>query len=588
MSADSRTDTLPIATAGQTRRAFARLARPYRVRIACAGVVLVAGTATLLLAPLLLGEIVDRVVAGQAASAVTGPVLGLVAVAVVAALLDTLGRALVAGIGEQILATLREGVVRTALAASPDRIERAGSGDLVSRVSGDVEAVSELVGEALPSLARSALMIGLTFVGLGVLDWRLALAGLAAVPVQAYALRRYLSVASPMYASERAAEAARAQQLLGSIEGAPTVRAYRLSPLHLDRIAQRCRDALSISLGTVVESTRFFGRLNIGELIGTSSVLVVGFLLVRADAITVGAATAAALYFIRLFDPFNILLALVDEAQEATASLARLVGVTQLPPRIPAGRPAQPAEATVVLDRVEHSYLPGHPVLVDVDLTLRPGERVALVGATGAGKTTLARLVAGATPSTAGLIRIGGVDVGDLDRTAPRPAVVLVSQEVHTFAGTLAADLRLVRPDATDDELTSALEKVGATTWLRTLPDGLGTMVGAGGHRLTTTQAQQLALARLVLADPLVAILDEATAEAGSAGARVLEAAATRALDGHTALVVAHRLTQAATADRIIVLDAGRIVESGPHADLIRNDGPYARLWQAWSAARAR
>ncbi|MGH3937034.1 MAG: ABC transporter ATP-binding protein [Pseudonocardiaceae bacterium] len=491
MTAEGRTETLPIATARQTRRAVTRLARPYRARIAGAAVVLVAGTATLLLAPLLLGEIIDRVIAGQAASAITAPVLGLIVVAVVAALLDTLGRALVAGIGEQILATLREDVVRTALAASPDRIERAGSGDLVSRVSGDVEAVSELVGEALPSLARSGLMIGLTFVGLGVLDWRLALAGLAAVPVQAYALRRYLRVASPMYASERAAEAVRTQQLLGSIEGAPTVRAYRLFPLHLQRVTQRCREALTISLGTTVESTRFFGRLNIGELIGTSSVLLVGFLLVRADAITVGAATAAALYFIRLFDPFNTLLALVDDAQEATAALARLVGVTQLPARIPAGRPAQPADAAVVLDGVGHSYLLGHPVLADVDLALRPGERVALVGATGAGKTTLARLVAGATPPTTGRIRIGGVDVGDLDRTAPRRSVVLISQEVHTFAGTLAGDLRLARPDATDDELVSALEAVGATTWLRALPDGLSTVVGAGGHRLTTTQAQQ-------------------------------------------------------------------------------------------------
>lgn len=588
MTAPTVTGTLPIATAREVRQALAVLARPYRLLIALAGAVLVAGTATLLVAPRLLGEIVDRVLAGDGASAVTAPVLGLIAVAVVAALLDTLGRALVAGIGEPILAGLREDVIRTALAASPDRIERAGSGDLVSRVSGDVEAVSELVGESLPSLARSGLLIGLTFVGLGVLDWRLALAGLAAVPMQAYALRRYLRVASPMYATERAAEAARAQQLLGSIEGAPTVRAYRLSPLHIERVAQRCRDALTISLRTTVESTRFFGRLNIGELIGTSSVLVAGFLLVRDDAITVGAATAAALYFIRLFDPFNTLLSLVDDAQEATASLARLVGVTQLPARIPAGRPAEPADSSVVLERVRHSYLAGHPVLTDVDMTLRAGERVALVGATGAGKTTLARLVAGATPPTTGRIRVGGVDVGDLDPAAARPAVVLVSQEVHTFAGTLAEDLRLARPDATNEELASVLETVGATAWMRALPDGLETVVGAGGHRLTTTQAQQLALARLVLADPLVAILDEATAEAGSAGARVLEAAASRALEGRTALVVAHRLTQAAAADRVIVLDAGRVVESGPHADLIHDDGTYARLWAAWSAARTR
>ncbi|MGH8904436.1 MAG: ATP-binding cassette domain-containing protein, partial [Egibacteraceae bacterium] len=322
------------------------------------------------------------------------------------------------------------------------------------------------------------------------------------------------------------------------------------------------------------------------ELIGTSSVLLVGFMLVRADAITIGAATAAALYFIRLFDPINTLLGLVDEAQEATAGLARLVGVTQLPRPGPDGETGEPADSSITVDTVGHAYTPGHDVLTGVDLTLRPGERVALVGASGAGKTTLAKLIAGVHNPSAGQVRIGGVAVAELDPAAPRAAVVLVTQEVYTFAGTLTDDLRLARPGATEAELAAALDKVGALAWARALPDGLATVVGAGGHRLTATQAQQLALARLVLADPLVAILDEATAEAGSAGARVLEAAALRALDGRTALVVAHRLTQAASADRIVVLDTGRVVEIGRHADLASGDGPYARLWTAWSRAR--
>jgi ATP-binding cassette, subfamily C, bacterial len=448
------TQLLPVASAAQVRRALAELARPYRLRITLAALALVAGTVAVLLAPPLLGAIVDLVVSGAPAAAITGPVLGLVGVALAAGLLDAAGRALVASSGEPILATLREDVVDRALTVPPDAIERAGTGDLVSRVSGDVAAVSELFGDALPALARSALMVGLTLVGLAVLDWRLALAGLAAVPAQALALRWYLGRAGPMYAAERSAEGARAQQILGSIEGAGTVRAFRLARAHTERIAQRSRAAVAISLHTTAEQTRFFGRLNVAELIGTSAVLLTGFALVRADAITVGAATAAALYFIRLFDPINTLLGLADEAQEATAGLARLVGVTQLPRPDPDGQTDQPADSSITVDAVGHAYTPGHNVLTGIDLTLRPGERVALVGATGAGKTTLAKLIAGMHNPTTGQIRIGGVAVAALDPAAARAAVVLVTQEVHTFAGTLADDLRLARPGAAETDLT--------------------------------------------------------------------------------------------------------------------------------------
>ncbi len=577
---------LPIASAAQVRARVLDLARPHRGRFALAALALTIGTAIVLVGPRLIGEIVDRVLAGDSAAAITAPALALVAVAVLAGAFEAAGRTLVATAGEPVLAALREDVVDSALAASPDTIERAGSGDLVSRVSGDVEAVSDLVGQALPALLRSGLTIGLTVIGLAALDWRLALAALAAVPVQALALRWYLGVTGPMYAAERVAEGARAQALLAATEGAATIRAYRLGAEHTARIGVRCRAALEISLHTTRQQTRFYGQLNLAELIGTAAVLVIGFVLVRAGEITIGATTAAGLYFIRLFDPINTLLGLIDDLQEATAGLARLVGVTQLPPALPPGHPATPADSTVVLAGVGHSYLPGHPVLREVDLTLRQGERVALVGASGAGKTTLARLLSGASAPTSGRIEIGGVSVADLDPTAARPAVVLVSQEVHAFAGTLAEDLRLARPDAGEADLLAALDTVGAGTWLGALPDGLDTVVGAGGHRLTNTQAQQLALARLVLADPLVAILDEATAEAGSAGARVLEAAAARALAGRTALIVAHRLTQAAAADRVVVLDAGRVVEQGPHTQLVTAGGPYARLWEAWSQDR--
>lgn len=182
---------------------------------------------------------------------------------------------------------------------------------------------------------------------------------------------------------------------------------------------------------------------------------------------------------------------------------------------------------------------------------------------------------------------LGGVELGELPPEQRRRMVAVVTQEVHVFAGPLADDLRLARPDATDEQLRTALAEVEALDWALALPEGLDTVVGDGGHQLSVTQAQQLALARVILADPRVVILDEATADAGSAGARVLERAAERALHGRTALVVAHRLTQAVTADRIVVLEAGRVLDSGTHEELVaRESGHYATLWQAWSQQR--
>ncbi|MGH8934604.1 MAG: ABC transporter ATP-binding protein [Egibacteraceae bacterium] len=577
---------LPTASARQTRQAVRALLRPRRGLLVAAIGVLVAATVAALVGPALLGRIVDLAVSGRSAAAITAPVVGLLVAAGANGVLQAIGTVLVARLGELSLAVLRERVVDRALRVPLDDVERAGTGDLLSRVSDDVSTVSYAFRDVLPRLVTSALTIGLTVVGLGVLDPRLALAGLVAAPVQILALRWYVPKTGPMYAAERVAKGAQAQALLDSIGGAATVRAFRLGSSHLRRVADRSLAAADTSFRAAMTQTWFFHRLNRAELAGLSTVLIAGFFLVRSGTVTVGDATAAALYFQRLFNPFNMLLSLVDDIQSAIASLARLVGVAELPAPPEPAQPAEPADASVEASDLYHAYVPGHEVLIGVDLSMAAGERVALVGASGAGKTTLAKLVAGVHDPTSGQVQLGGASLDALGPAATRRAVALITQEVYVFAGTLAEDLRLARPRATDAELEDALDVVGALAWVRALPEGLATVVGHGGHDLTATQAQQLALARLVLADPPVAILDEATAEAGSAGARVLERSAARALQGRTALVIAHRLTQAATADRIVVLDAGRVVEVGTHDQLVAAEGPYAALWTAWSSSR--
>ncbi|QYC39001.1 Putative multidrug export ATP-binding/permease protein [Nonomuraea coxensis DSM 45129] len=567
-------ELLPTATPARTRAAVLLLVRPHRrTAVAGFGLLIVATSVGLLIQPLL-GHVVDLVAGREPAAALAVPAALLVLVGLVQGALTAWGLTLVARLGETVLADLRERFVERILALPLDRAERAGSGDLTARVTGDVARVAEAVRTALPALARSLLSIVLTLAALALLDWRFLVAALLAVPVQAHTARWYVRNAVPLYAAQRVATGEQQQQLLDTIAGASTVRAFRAEREHLERVAGRSRAAVELTMRGVRLVLRFYSRLHVAEYVGLAAVLAAGVLLVRDGSATIGAATAAALYFHNLFGPINTALALLDDAQAATASLARVVGVADADAQddvVPASR--RQGGGGVSVRGLAHAYEPGSPVLHGVDLDIRPGERVALVGASGAGKTTLAKLVAGVHEPSTGTVETP-------------PGVAMVTQEVHVFAGPLADDLRLARPDATDDELRAALATVDALAWAEALPDGLATVVGAGGHRLTGAQRQQLALARLVLADPAVAVLDEATAEAGSVGARVLERAVERAVDGRTALIVAHRLTQAAAADSVVVMEDGRVVERGSHADLRAAGGRYAAHWSAWSDHR--
>ncbi|WP_309030950.1 ABC transporter ATP-binding protein [Streptomyces alfalfae] len=548
----------------------------------------VAGAALQVLPVLLLGRVVDAVVEGDSRSVLVTIAVLLVSAALLGAAATAVSTYLIGRLGADLLARLREGAVRAVLGMPSARIEQVGRGDVLSRVGDDVAVLSKGIRTAIPTVFSAGVLVAIATVGMFGLDWRLGLAGAAALPAYGLALRWYLPRSAPLYRKQRVAQADRAQALISGLDGIDTVRAYRLEDSFREKVTQeswRVRD-----LG--VEVFRFFGRFvgreNRAEFIGLVLILVAGYALLEADAATLGEVSAAPLMFHRLFTPLGAIMFTFDEAQKSGASLTRLVGVLgeSADGRLVGDASVEPAKAVaypVTVEGLTFSYPDtDEPVLTDVDLTIPAGGSLALVGASGAGKSTLAALIAGIGTPQAGSVRIGSQDLAELDEAAARGLVSILTQETHVFSGPLADDLRLAAPDATDAELMDALRTVGAGDWVEALPEGLDTMVGEGGERLDVTKVAQIALARLVLGRAPVVVLDESTAEAGSEGAAELERAVLAACVGRTTLFVAHRLTQAMAADRIAVLDAGRVVEQGTHDDLVALGGRYARLWRAW------
>ena len=583
--------TLPM-TVARPRAVCGRMAATVQGRwwfLAAVIGVLIGAAALGLVTPWALGRIVDIAIDDSGFRQVWQLGGLMVAAAFGYAVLTGLGVALSSQLFETMLARLREQMLDAVLRLPLARVEAAGSGDVVSRATDDVSVVSDAISRAVPALSTSGFTIVLTGIGLAVLDWRYLVVFVVLMPVYVVGVRMYLREAPQVYAAERVAMAERAHHVLGAIRGLETVYAFGLSAGLGARIADRSWDVVRWALRARIVQNRFFGKINLGEYLGMATILIVGYNLVGAGMSTVGATTTAMLFFLRLFGPISALLLVIDDLQSGAASLGRIVGVIEeaeghAPPAAVAQNTA--AGAALSAESVSFGYSAEHPVLQDVSIRLSPGEQVAVVGASGAGKTTLALLLAGVHPVSSGRICLGGTDVRELEGCDRARRIAMVTQDVHVFAGPLAADLRMVAPDASDAALRSALEAVFAWDWVSALDDGMDTVVGAAGVRLTPVQVQQVALARLLLLDPQVVILDEATADAGSYGAEALERSAQAAIAGRSALIIAHRLSQAAMADRIVLMDKGRIVESGTHADLVAAGGRYARLWSAWSRDR--
>ncbi|MDO5031629.1 ABC transporter ATP-binding protein [Corynebacterium sp.] len=554
---------------------------------------LVLGAVGNVVVPILLGRIVDAVLSPAGSAARLGALGGgLAAAAVVSACASAAGFYALSKVTERVIAGMREEMVGTALGLPVHRVEEAGTGDLVSRSTDDVAELSSAVTTTVPALSSSIFAIGTTAVALVGLQWQFLAVVVAAAPLYVIASRNYLKVAPERYSTERAAMAERARRVLEAIHGRDTVRAFGME--------QQMHDSINES-SLAVSHAGYRARRTLMVLQAWVSVveclmlvvgLIVGFYAVRAGALSVGAVTAAMLMLIRLRGPMRSLMMVLDTIQSGYASLARIAGVVKDPPAPvpPAGAPDPTGE--VCLDGVSFAYGPAGGAgdgqrwaVRDVCLHAEPGEVIALVGASGAGKSTVAALLAGLRVPDSGTVTIDGVEVRLLSDVERGQRLALISQEVHVFSGTLRADLSLACPDATDAQMKQALARVHAD-WFERMADGLDTVVGARGQQLDPVEAQQLALARILLLDPAVVVMDEATAEAGSAGAGALEAAAAEVTAGRTAIIVAHRLDQAAQSDEVLVMDQGRVVERGTHEELLHSKGRYSHMWNAWQKGR--
>lgn len=575
----------PTATWPQVRKVVAQqlsLIPHARRRALIAVVFLIAGAAANVTIPILLGKIVDAVTTG-ASIALLGVLL--IGVAAASAALSAAGFYVLSQLTERVIASLREDMVSTALGLPTHRVEDAGTGDLVSRSTDDVAELSAAVTETVPVLAKSIFAIASTAVALLTVDWQYLVVILTVTPLYFLAGRYYLRRAPDRYAAERAAMADRARRLLEAIHGRDTVRAFRMENTMHDRIGAASTRVVEEGYNARRTMMVLQAHLTGIELVLLGSGLAVSFWVVQANALTVGAVTAAMLLLIRLRGPLMGLMRVLDTVQSGYASLARIVGVVINPPQPVPDSGAPRGDGSVDMRDISFRYSDNSWAVEGLNLTIKPGETVALVGASGAGKSTVAALLAGLRVPDEGTVLVDGVEVALLSDAERIQRLALVSQEVHVFSGSLREDLALAAPQATDAEMVQALRQVQAD-WFFDLEAGLDTIVGAQGMPLDPVAAQQLALARIVLLDPRIIILDEATAEAGSVGAESLEDAAESVMEGRTALVVAHRLDQASRADAIVVMDNGRVVEQGGHLELLNYGGRYKQLWAAWQKGR--
>lgn len=573
--------TLPVGTPATVRSYVHELMRRHRRAFALLiGVNTVAVVASMA-GPWLLGSLVERAADGARELHLERTAALFALALVVQAVFVRLVRLRGAVLGERMLADLREDFLVRSVGLPPGVLERAGTGDLLSRITTDIDRLANAMREAVPQLTIGVFWVVLLLGGLTVTAPPLAPAVLVALPVLVLGCRWYFRRAPSAYRSEAAGYAAVAAVLAETVDAGRTVEAHRLGARRVALSDRRIKEWTAWERYTLWLRSVLFPVINITHATVLGSVLMIGGVFVLQGWISIGQLTTGALIAQMMVDPVNLILRWYDELQVAQVSLARLVGVREIEPDAgDAG--VRPDGRAVRADEVRFGYREGVDVLHRVSMDVPPGTRLALVGPSGAGKSTLGRLLAGIYAPRTGRVTLGAAELSRMPAERVREHVALVNQEHHVFVGSLRDNLLLARAGAEDAELWAALGAVDAEDWAQALDDGLDTEVGSGGLSLTPAQAQQIALARLVLADPHTLVLDEATSLLDPRAARHLERSLARVLDGRTVVAIAHRLHTAHDADVIAVVENGRITELGSHTDLVAADGAYAALWRSW------
>jgi ABC-type multidrug transport system fused ATPase/permease subunit len=570
---------LPVASGRVAWRSLKAGLAERRGLIAGAIALQMAASAAGLVGPQLLERVINS--SGALTNATIDSTALLFAGALLVQTLCTAGaRACGALTGEHVLARLRERLISTVLALPIGIVERAGTGDLMTRASTDVDDMSQAVRRGLPELLVATVTCVLAIAALVVTAPILGLVVVPVIPLLTFATRWYLRRARPAYQREAAAQAVVNAGLQETVNAARTIESLRLGPRRIAQTDEDIREWILWERRTLRMRTIFFGSCEAAYIVPLVLCLLFGGLLVIHGQLSIGAVAAAALYTQQLVSPVDTLLAWQDEVQLASASLSRVVGVSEVPPAETTER--LPIDQRLVADRVRFAYNENEDVLHGIDLSPAVGARLAVVGPSGAGKSTLALLLAGVHAPRSGAVEVGGVEPHLMPPDRLRREVALVTQEHHLFACSLRDNLRLARPDASDEELMAALETVDAGPAVRALPSGLDTIIGSGGASISPGFAQQIAIARLLLADPHTLVLDEATSLLDSRAARHLERSVAVLLEGRTVIAISHRLHAAHDAELVVVVEDGRISEYGTHADLLRTGGAYAQLWNTW------
>ena len=576
------------ATGKVLRRTLARV-RPYRAQAFRAGILLVLFAMTSLAGPLLVRRAIDDGLTVEDRGALNESIIAYVVVAVVAYVSYRLAIATLARVGENFLRDLRTGVFDKILRQSMPFYDRENAGVLVSRMTSDIDSLQVLVQLGLLMFVTASLLLVASLVTLILLDPLLLVLSLMTMPFVAMASVKFHRESNKAYLAVRERIGMTLSSLQEGISGVRVVQAYGREDIQIEQFAETNQGLYRTHMRSVKIGAFYLPVVEFAGALSTALALGVGGWMVGAGRITLGTVAAFILILQTMFGPLQQLSQLFNMIQSAAASLHKLYGLLDEPLIIDSApdAPALPASGRVEIDNVSFEYVPGEPVLSGVSLSIDEGERIAFVGPTGAGKSTVAKLVARFYDPVDGTIRIGGMDLKTADAASLRDQIVVVPQEGFLFAGSVADNIRLAKPSASDADIRTSLDRIGVLDVFERLPQGLDTEVQERGSRLSAGEKQLVSLARAALVDPKILILDEATSSVDPGTEAIVEVAMESLMEGRTVIAIAHRLSTSERCDRVGVIVDGRLVELGPHHDLVAAGGHYAELFEAWTSGLA-